>query len=401
MEQVRIHTKIHSRYQVFDASGHLPFSIVFGLCRRSPTDTDARPLVLHTTHSALDLPFALSHGLLTLHEQHGGEQDTQIDLSGQLKSPDNKCGTYLTLSSPVNRTETKWEAFTVYQYRIDTDSQLASVLQPRKKYTIRLVSEDLGVKWWAYEDGNGNGNGQQLLNNQRSKTTQASETGKLVNSKSSAGKASFTVVPTLPFPPKAEVHMRLCRNEESTSDADGAISLEISVSNTGARPIVVQTRGRQRFLVPWGPFQPEDVDIGYRPRIIDVEQPTPGFSLKIVDVATNEVMHQPRNPGPCGLLTDSTAYFRPRLEALVTLRPGEPLIRRVNVSRLLGGLPDGNYRVRTVPRGVWWCFGNYEEIVDEGDDRVPQQLYETKVPPLMLETEDFVELQIEDGRVVR
>ncbi|MCJ1345992.1 hypothetical protein MMC31_004203 [Peltigera leucophlebia] len=59
-----------TRYRIFDASGQLPFSLVFGLCRRSPADTDPRPLLLEIAASVLDVPFALAHGLLTLHEQH-------------------------------------------------------------------------------------------------------------------------------------------------------------------------------------------------------------------------------------------------------------------------------------------------------------------------------------------
>ena len=69
MNELHIHTQTHSRYQVFDASGQLPFNIVFGLCRRSPGDTDLRPLLIEIAGSVLDVPFALAHGLLTLHEQ--------------------------------------------------------------------------------------------------------------------------------------------------------------------------------------------------------------------------------------------------------------------------------------------------------------------------------------------
>jgi hypothetical protein len=398
MEQLRIHTKLNSQYQVFDASGQLPFSIIFGLCRRSPADTDARPLILHTANSALDIPYALSHGLLTLYEQRTrGEQEVHIDLSGQLKSSDGEGGSYLILSSPVNRTENKWEAFTVYQYRIEPHSELASVLQPGRKYTIQLASKDLGVGWWAYDDGSGH----QLLDNRMLKTRQASETAKLVNSKSSAGKASFAVVAALPFPPKVEIRMRLCQNEETTGGADGACYLEVSVFSMGIRPVVVQTRGRQLFLVPWGPFQPEDMGDSHHPRVVNNGQITPSSNLKVIDAATDEVMSEPRKPGPCGPLTDSSIDLRPKLEALVTLKSDVPLIRRVDISGLLSGLPDGKYRVLMVPWGVWWCFGCCEEITDEGDDRVPQRLHNTRVPPLMLETKDVVKLQIEDGKVLK
>lgn len=67
-----------------------------------------------------------------------------MDLSRLTTNEGNRA--YLTLSSPVNRTETKWEAFTTYQYHVDADSELGSILEPGKRYTIRFASQDLGVK---------------------------------------------------------------------------------------------------------------------------------------------------------------------------------------------------------------------------------------------------------------
>ncbi|KAI1370150.1 hypothetical protein F4677DRAFT_383919 [Hypoxylon crocopeplum] len=393
MEEVRLQTAIHSQYQVFDASGQLPFSIIFGLCRRLPSDTDARPMVLHTASSFLDVPYAIAHGLLSLHEHHEeGGQETQVHLADRPRLSESKVGAYLTLSSPVGRAQHWREAVTIYQYRIDPNSELASVLQPGRKYTIRLAGKDLGVKWWAYGDND------QLPNNTEGSPTRASETAKLVNSKPSAGKASFAVVVELPHPPKVETHMRLCWNEESADDADGASALAISVLNTGAQPITVQTRGPQRFLVPWGPFQPEEVEAS-RPRIIDAASPAPSSGLLVVDAATGDVIREARKSGPCSGLTDSNADHRPKLETLVTLMAGEPLVRRVDISRLLDGVPDGKYRIQMQPRGVWWCVGSCTEIGDEGDDRVPRRLYQTRIPPLMLKTEDVVEVRIENGKI--
>ncbi|KAI0868741.1 hypothetical protein GGS24DRAFT_481452 [Hypoxylon argillaceum] len=390
MESLRIHTAINSRYRVFDTLGQLPFSIVFGLCRRSPEDIDPRSIVLQTKHSALDVPYAIAHGLLTLYEQHdGNEPDTEVDVSGQLKSleADSEDEEYLTLHSPINRTEHWRNAFTIYQYRIDPKSELASMLESGKKYTIRLTSEDLGVKWWTYSDA------VQPLNNPKL-TAQTSETRKLVNSKPSAGKASFLVASALPYPPKTHMHMKLVQD-------GSAVFIDITMINTGSQPINVQTRGRQRFLVPWGPFQPEEESEDTRPRIIDSISPTPGSSIRIVDTATGDAVREPKKPGPCGPLYDSRTDPRPELESLVTLIPSQPFVRRVDISELLDGLPNGKYRVLMEPRGVWWCFGSYDEISDEGDYRVAKRLYQTMVPRLVLGTDDVIELQIENGRLVK
>ncbi|TGJ79485.1 hypothetical protein E0Z10_g9279 [Xylaria hypoxylon] len=393
MEDIRIHTAIHSRYRVFDATGQLPFSIVFGLCRRSPVDTDARAIILHTANSALDVPYAISNGLLTFHEKdEEGEREKKVELANQHKASSSEHGAYLALSSPIGRTKRWREDMTIFQYRIDPGTELASVLHPDKRYTIRLASQDLGVKWWAYNDGD-------HLSNYETSTAQASETTKLVNSKSSGGHASFYVVRSLPFPSKVEMHMRLSRNEENESDADSANTLVISILNTGSQSIAVQTRGRQRFLFPWGPFQPEEGSDDSQIRIIDSASLAPVSSLQIVDVSTSNVVHEERKPGPCRGLTSSNVDHRPKLETLMTLTPGETLVKRVNIGNLLKGLPDGKYSIHMQPRGAWWIFGDREEIADEGDDRVPQRLYKTIIPPLLLETEDTVELQLENGSI--
>ncbi|XXG96792.1 hypothetical protein Hte_003083 [Hypoxylon texense] len=278
----------------------------------------------------------------------------------------------------------------VYQYRIDPDSELASVLRPGKKYTIRLAGKDLGVKWSAYGDNN------QLPNNDRF-TTMVSETAKLVNSKPSAGQTSFTVVAELPRPPKVEAHMRLCRNEESADDADGVSALVISVWNT-------RHAARSAFWSRGGPFQPEEPETS-RPRIIEASAAAAASAsasisgLLIVDAATGDVVRGAEKPPACDGLTDSNVDHRPKLETLVTLTAGQPLVRRVDINRLLDGVPDGTHRIQMQPRGVWWCVGSCVEIADEGDGRVPGRLCQTQIPPLGLGAEDIVEAQIENGKI--
>ncbi|KAI1428866.1 hypothetical protein F5Y12DRAFT_730369 [Xylaria sp. FL1777] len=393
MENLRIHTAIRNQYRVLDATGQLPFSIVFGLCRRSLDDVDARNLIFYTGNSALDVPYAISNGLLSLYEKdEAGKQETKVELSGRHRVFDNEYGKYLTLSSPIGRRKHWRKDMTIFNYQIDPSSDLGSILEPGKAYTIRLSSEDLGVKWWTYSEYD-------HLSNMEAYMVQASETAKLVNSKSSAGKASFKVVPTLPFPPNVEMHMRLWQNDENTSDADNTTTLEVSIFNTESLPMVIQTRGTQLFLIPWGPFQPEEGGDDSQPRIIDSASSTPVSSLQIVDADTNYVVREARKPGPCRGLTAPGTDHRPKLETLVTLTPRERLVRHVDITSLLKRLSDGKYRVHMQPRGVWWAFGNCKDLEDEGDDRVPHRLYNTIIPPLLLKTDDVVELQIKNGSV--
>jgi hypothetical protein len=48
---------------------------------------------------------------------------------------------------------------------------------------------------------------------------------------------------------------------------------------------------------------------------------------------------------------------------------------------------------------MWWCEGDKGNFVEEGDNRIPQRLWNSLVPPAMLESDDVVKLRIEDGRV--
>ncbi|KAI1317620.1 hypothetical protein F5Y16DRAFT_392628 [Xylariaceae sp. FL0255] len=396
MEPLRIHTAIHSRYRVFDASGQLPFSIVFGLCRHAQDDTDPRPIVLQTKHSILDVPYAIAHRLLTLSEQQeGSEPDTEVCLANQLKNidADSENGTRVTLESPIGRKEHWRNSFTVYQYRIDPKSELALVLQPGKKYKIKLTSRDLGVTSWVYSDS-----AHPSPSNQES-TTPTSEIRKLVNLKTYAGTAGFGVVSTLPYPPKTHMNMELVSHDESNS---GAVLLSMTVTNTGSQPINVQTHGRQHFLLPWGPFQPEEYTNGNsRSIIIDSIWPEPSSSLRIINTATGDAVCEPGKPGPCyGVYYVEKVDPRPELQSLVTLWPNQPFVKRVDITKLVRDLVDGKYRIEIVPREAWWCFGSREEISDGEDGRVARRFWTELLPPLVLDTNDTVDLQIKDGGLV-
>lgn len=398
MNELRIQTQIHSRYRVFDASGQLPFSIVFGLCRRSPADTDPRPLLLEIAGSVLDVPYALAHGLLTLREQDpkDARQWIEVDLTrlNKVAAKEAEC---ISLPSPVNRTEHWRDAFTVYQYHINVNGELGLILEPGKKYIIRLASGDLGVKRWAYS------NRKQFLDND-GKPSHDSEAIKLVNSKPTAGNATFTVVKSLSWPPKIETRMRLCASFPSSDSTfanaklSSSIALEVSVINTGSDSVTVQTRGHQRFPIPWGPFQPEPDTDDNRMRIIDATtHQSPTSSLQVVDSATGEVIRGNKKCGT-GPLTESNADWQPKAEDVVTLKPGMPVIRKIDIGALVDGLVDGQYKIRMQSKGCRWWHGEVEK--EQGEDgRMAAHSRGIIISPLMLESEDEVELRIRDGKV--
>ena len=378
MRELRIHTKIQSHYRVFDASGRLPFNVVFGLCRRSSADIDPRPSLLDVGGSVLDVPYALTHGLLTLQEQDPAKQWVEVDLSG-LNQVVAKEGHFLSLSSPVGRTEHWRDAFTIYCSSVDSYSDFVSILQSKKKYRIKLLSEDLHVKRWTYSD-------QKKFNDKDDISRYDSEkTGRLINSKSSAGNAQFTFLNRLCWPPRIEMKMRLCPFPPSSSPPS-VTALEILAINTGASSVTIQTKGHQNFLIPWGPFQPEDpLDPDNRMRILHpMPHRPPTTSLQIIACETGEVVRGNAQRRIC-LLADSHAFQHPKAEDTLTLKPGDPVIRNVDISALLNGLADGHYQIRMHPTGCWWCY--------KGEKKT------ALIPPLMLESQDEVELSIQDGKV--
>jgi hypothetical protein len=280
---------------------------------------------------------------------------------------------------------------------VDIRGPLASVLKPEKTYRIRLASKDLGVKKWEYEDQN-------PVADTKEDSNDDSEMAKLVSTRSSGiGNATFRVVNSLSWPPKVETKMRLCRSSLPSSGASivtnlASTHLEVSVVNTGFETITVQTRGHQNFIVPWGPFQPEPNALDDRPRIIDTSpDQAPISSLQIIKAVTKEVVRDSKQLGVCSL-RNSKADTRPKMEGLITLTPGIPVIRVVDIGGKLKRLEDGQYMIRMHPIGCRWWRGEIER--EEGEDgKLPARLHKGLFVPLMLESEDEVEVRVKDEKV--
>ena len=144
IDQLKVHTKINSRYTIFDQSGSLPFSVVFGLCRRSSEDTNPRSSILDTSGSVFNVQYALANRLLQLFEGDG--EELEIDLSSFNAEPGPHH--YISLPPPNARPgywTTHCESFL---YKIDVESDLARLLKPNTKYSIRLATKALAVQWW-------------------------------------------------------------------------------------------------------------------------------------------------------------------------------------------------------------------------------------------------------------
>lgn len=382
---LQIDTIIGCRYKVFDKSGKLPFSIVFGLCRRSSEDKDPRPLVLETANSLLDVPYALSHGLIQLRlYNERTHESVQIDL-GHISQPIDMPPSELTLSSPVNRQGHWKESMAIFQYPIDPGSELASLLEPGKKYSIQnLRGHDFGGEY-TFKDSDGLHEGHLKLVCPRAN-----------------GRASFAVADSLPWPPQIQTRMQWheSKRNETANEPECGKLLEVSVLNMGTEPVTVQTRGTQRFCVPSGPLDAEKghVMLDIRSCIIDAKSPEPISTLQLIDAATGDIVKEAKGMGICR--PPKKPDPRPTLEELITLKPNEPLHRCIEVGKVVSKLPDGKYHLRMEPRGMWWCMGSREEFATRGEDRVPSDLYQTLIPPLVLECDDLVEVQVENGKAI-
>ncbi|KAM0227319.1 hypothetical protein ACHAP5_012202 [Fusarium lateritium] len=378
MEKLNIWMIINVRYQVFDQSGKLPFSIVFGLCRRSSDDTDTRPLRLSTRQTILDVPYALSDNLLQLRKYNARTKtDIQVDV-GQLDLSNSE-ESYLTLPSPVGRTGDWRNCVSEYHYLVNPESELASLLEPGEKYTFQnFTGWELGADAYSYINEQGEpsapGNKQKLV------------------SRRASGHPMFHMVKSLPWPP--ELHTRMQKYQDTNGKP---ACIEIIVTNMGSEAITVQTRGRQHFLTPQGAYQDDEKfpSDDSRRRIIDPDRPSSDTAIQIIDVFTNKVVRGAKKQ------TRYVQYhpwdLRPTLDLLTTLRPSEPLLRHIEVSSLLSNLPDGEYGLRMEVRGMWWCIGDCR---DWDEDCVPQDLFSTLIPPVMLKCEDVMRVQVENGTVV-
>lgn len=382
MEVLKISTIINKKHQVFDRSGRLPFSIVFGLCRRSAEDTDPRSLVINTAKTILDVPYALKHELLSIHRNDAETKRGFLVDVGKLNQLEGVNST-VTLSSPVGREKNWKENLTVYEYQVEPASELASLFEPGNSYEIRIKK---GGPAGGRGPGNFGGRGHKYINTTWSEAS--TESPKLVYDRAD-GRANFVVVQSLPWPPEIETRMQQSQGKDAT--------LEVTVLNQGEDAITVQTHGRQRYLSPWGPMYPKE-EYSIRPRLIDSQMPAPGGHLQVIDLLTKEVVREVTKPPVCQLYGPHDP--RPKLESLLVLKPGEPLVREVDISGLLSKLPDGMYGLRMEARGMWWCPGSYEDWRDEADDRVPHHLYKTLIPPMVLQCEDIIELHVSKGVAV-
>jgi hypothetical protein len=404
IEPLRVQTQLKSRYTVFDASGRLPFDLVFGLRRRY--DSDPRDISFQTTRSFLDVPYALANGLLKLHELRctdtSPNEHFEVDLS-RLRAAiadDEPELEYIILASKANRKAKRGQlGVTEYRYRVNAGSPLASIFETNKKYSIGIANRDLGIHCWV-DSGHSPSSGADCA--PASTTESTTNTCKLVTNPHSSSFATFTVIESLVWPPSVETRLHLLNSptdDNSDSDNLNLTLLRVTVTNTGSDAISIQTRRLQHFLGPHSPFQPESEDglnPGRLPCILDPASTT--SSLQVVDVATGSVVRNSRpSRSPCGRAIGDQ---RPKVTDLMVLEPGVPLNKDIEIDALVRKLYNGRYFIRLKPKGCWWQSGEIES--EPGDDgRVPKCYRTGRHTPVVLQSDDEVLFDMRDGKIVR
>jgi len=401
---LRIKTQLKSRYTVFDASGRLPLDIVYGLRRKS--DSDPRDVSFQVTRSFLDVPYALANGLLSLHELRSSDtspnQHIEVDLSRlrETIADEEPALEYIVLPSKSNRTAERGQlGFTEYRYRVESGSLLSSLFKPGKKYSIGLANRDLGTHCWI----NGDHVPFPVVQNIPSSAAESAvEVCKLVSS-AHGGFAVFRAVKELRWPPTIETRMHLLssqRTGDPSSDGASHPLLQVTVTNAGSDSISIQTRGQQRFVSPWGPFQPESDDglnAGSRPCILDPSSTT--GNLEVLDAATRSVVRDPFKGSTRGH-PPVRRGLRQGVDQLRALQPGVAVSREIEADTLWRGLRDGRYLIRLKPKGCWWHPGDIKSRPDD-EGKVPKHFNTPHQTPVVLESKDEVEFEMRNGKIVR
>lgn len=189
---------INCEYDVLDRSRQLPFAVVFGICRPKPkgSASDGESMLLSTSGSIFDVPFALSNGLLRLYRCSSWEE---VDL-GSFSATASAESRYISL--PPRRDGSYELKFTEsYRCPMEAVDELAERLEDNVEYRICVASNKLEVPWWAY------GQPEDLLTPDR-KPRVPSEAAALVCLGKARGRASFEVVPSLEWPPQVDVYLQ-------------------------------------------------------------------------------------------------------------------------------------------------------------------------------------------------
>lgn len=376
VSQLPIKFHLDSTYSpaVLDLEGTVPHDVVLQV-RRGASDL-TRPMNILTDDSLFDIPHAFSKGLLKLIDLDSGEKVDLGFFGTSLKPTANP--RIITLPSRTSR-------LPLFEYDLviplPLHAHVKTALIPDHQYRVELGPHELGIKWWSHGDG------ADLELRASSSSLPPSEPAKLVASK--AARRDFSVVDSLPKPPRISISMSLSSNIVHRSKSSPTI-IRVVITNEGARPITLRSFGHQDFLRPSNGAE----DNPNNHRITSIK-PSPSISnFSITKISTNEeFVAKPTNT--CTLSVGSGRRSR---RGLTTLHPDVPLTQEFvllenaeAIAKAMGD--DDEFRLRLRPLGVWWFAGILDDIF--GDQETI-----TKIPgpclPLILQSNDELHFRLED-----
>lgn len=368
-QTIAVSVSAQCSHSTLDLSGQLPFQLKLWLVRRTKSDHEPRSLTILVPGSLLDIPYALKCGVLKIYETQPwgvmSDDAAPLDFSDLELKPSVE---FLTLDSPVGENLRDFDRYVSFGYSVDADSAIAQRFEANKTYRIVLPNDghDFPVDWCSLE---GSSSYQPSL---------SSRPGIHIKRTGHTPNVSFTTVQALAWPPQVTVSLSFPSTATPAIFSEkGPSVIQASLTNTGSRSVTIQTRGDQRFVLARDRLQnlvPDD-----RPRI-SAEKCREDVFL-VVDEQSGEVKYKWRPPICTLRLRERGPYCLPR-DAFVTLEPGVPLVRDVELNRLRN-LSPGDYRLYLETLSCWWTWATVDELFGS-DTEIAMSSQKLRVPPLEL-----------------
>jgi hypothetical protein len=219
----------------------------------------------------------------------------------------------------------------------------------------------------------------------------------------SVGKCTFKTVKSLSWPPKLETQTTIVRSPSDGISSDLSeeaclMQLHITVSHDSPEPLTLQTSGQQHYLHSHSQRYGLLSDEMHWSRILHEGSPGLYHNIRIISLATNQVVFGGIPRQVCRLRDMRKPIDRrPRRESLTTIFPGQRLVRDVAIDAVLGKLEDGEYEVRLEPLRMWWCEGELGEDEDDSG-RLPRRLWKQNVPPARLNAQPL-QIRVAGGKL--
>ncbi|CAD6594261.1 MAG: hypothetical protein ASARMPREDX12_008551 [Alectoria sarmentosa] len=394
-----------SHSAIFDLSGTNPFDVFFQIDRFRGDGGGWRSITLLLNGSLLDVPHALTNGLLEVvdldeeckvvfkPQDDGIARPTLLmrpddsfeflevekDNCVMFRSEDNNPITFVPPVQPENRILTlptresggRRKAEKTVPLRIP--ETIKHLLKPGNRYRLQTTSIDLGVKWWRYGELVVKDVPMEQLPPQQPATVVATQ----------VCHRDFSVVKSLPVPPSVYISLALSHPVIYRS-GDHAPILKISIMNTADHPVTMVSFGSQPHISPIH-AQPNN-----HARVISTSAQISLQNFSITHMASGKEMVQ--ESYMCVL---QIGWQR---RQFTTLEPGVPLVQEIeflkNATAIRARMERGEYRLKLRARDVWWHWGSKEEVLmgESGTKRLPGG----PKPPLKLASEDEVKFRLEE-----